>query len=556
MAFVVAEFVFYGSINNIWEYLAWQFQIFSYICHQMLRLPKIISRTLSVRISLMVVIAMTILLMASLVVMLHFSRQAVKEEAIEKATQTLDGTVKRIDNVLLSVEQATGNIFFRLMEDLDKPDMMYTYCRKLVETNPYVAGCAVAFKENYYEGRQYFMAYVHRTANDSLAYTDSPIIQSDTFGNCPYTQQVWFTEPMKTGYPEWLNPLLGMDSDEKPIFTFCLPLFQGSISDTPGEERNPIGVIGVDVSLSLLSKIVSEAKLSEHSYCTLLNRDGSYIVHPNGDKLMHQTALTVGKEDDESARKAAQAMVSGETGYKPFRLDGIDYYVFFKPFKRAAVPGRWMEDLGWSAGIVYPEDDIFGDYNSLFYYVLAIAIVGMLLLFFLSRSVIHRQLQPLNMLTEKAQLIAEGHYDEPIPASKNKDEIGRLQDIFSQMQQTLATHIGELEQLTATLRERGEGLRNAYKQAQKAERMKISFLHNMTNQMIASANAINDDVEALCNVSHSIGKQEAGQLADDIQQKGNAIAEVLKNLINISDEEKLMADQADPVMMRKEADDV
>ena len=109
----------------------------------------------------MVVFAMAILLVASLAVMLHFSRKAVKEEAINKAAQTLEGTVERIDNVLLSIEQTTGNSFFSMLPYLNNPDRIHTFARKIVETNPAVAGCAIAFKEDYFPGHKRFMAYYH-----------------------------------------------------------------------------------------------------------------------------------------------------------------------------------------------------------------------------------------------------------------------------------------------------------------------------------------------------------------------------------------------------------
>jgi methyl-accepting chemotaxis protein len=256
---------------------------------------------------------------------------------------------------------------------------------------------------------------------------------------------------------------------------------------------------------------------------------------------MQQTAIALsGKEIDPSAREAAQAMVSGEEGYRPFRLHNEDFYVFYKPFKRKAVPGRSTEELGWSAGIVYPEDDIFGDYNSLMYYVLIIAAVGLLLMFVLSRLVIHRQLMPLNMLTREAHRIANGQYDVQIPMSKRGDEVGRLQENFRQMQQTLSTNIGEMEQLKVKLQEHGEELKIAYKRAQKADRMKTAFLHNMTNQMLAPADTIDRDVSALCNRSKD--RQESGQLAESIMQNGATIADLLKNLINISDEEGVKYD--------------
>ena len=492
----------------------------------MLRLPTIIKRTLSVRIGLMVVIAMALLLMASMIVMLYYSRKAVKEEAIQKASQTLEGTIHNIDNILLSVEQTSGNIYFNMFQNLDKPDMMFTYARKLVETNPYVAGCAIAFKEDFYPGRKQFMAYVHRADSAGIAYADTDIIPDDQFADSPYTEQIWFTKPMETGKVGWLNPLKGIKSEEAPILTLCLPIM--------GMDGKPVGVIGVDVSLSLLSKIVSDSKPSKNSYCTLIDRDGTFIVHPLGNKLMKQTALMI---KEQSAKDAAQAMISGKTGYKAFNMDGEDLYVFYKPFKRIAVTGRSTEELGWSAGIVYPEEDIFGEYKSLSLYIWGIAIVSLILSFLVSGFVIHRQLKPLLMLTEQAQRIAKGNLYEPIPDSHRVDEIGRLQRNFKLMQQSLATNIGELEQLKTELKQHGEELSKAYKQVRKADRIKTAFLHNMTNQMLEPSEAIRKDVEALCNPDKKGQQKDTSQLVNDIQQNGDTIADLLKNLINMSDED-------------------
>ena len=496
----------------------------------MLQLPKIINRTLSVRLSLIVVFSMAILLMASLTAMLHYSRKAIKEEALQKASQTLEGTVQRIDNILLSVEQSMGNIYFNMLPFLNQPDMMFTCCRELVEANPHVVGCAIAFRPNYYPDRELFMAYIHRNGSAE----DDSLVVSETFGNTPYTEQLWYTKPMETRRATWLNPLTGMDVDMEPLITFSLPIF-----DIHGK---PIGVIGADMSLNLLSSIVAEAKPSENSYCMLLDSVGSFIVRPENSDFFLQSAFTISDSmGDVAAQEAVQAMTSGETGYRLFRLGGLDYYGFFKPYSRNARTARAVETLNWSAAIIYPAEDILGDYKNLSYYVLAIAVAGLLLLFLLSRTIIHRQLKPLLMLADWAQRIAKGNYNDTMPDNVggriHRDEIGRLQENFRQMQQSLSANIGELESLKATLAERGKGLRSAYDQAQQAERMKVAFLHNMTNQMIAPADAIDEDVKALCNTDSRPGKEEVCRLADDIQQKGNTIAELLNNLINMSDED-------------------
>ena len=367
------------------------------------------------RISLMVVLAMAFLLIASMAVMFYHSRKAVEEEAIQKALQSLEGATRCIDNVLLSVEQTTGNAFFSMLPHLNDREKMFTYSRMLVETNPYVAGCAIAFKPDFYEDRKYFMAYVHRGDSAGIAYADSELVTDEFFGHRLYTEQDWYKIPMETGKAGWVNPNTSEEADLEPIFTFALP-----IKTRDGE---PLGVIGVDISLSHLSRFVAEAKPSPNSYCTLIDQDGSFIVSPNSDKLMKGSALEL---TEESAKEAAQAMMSGETGYKPFRLDGEDYYIFYKPFQRETVFGRSEAEIKWSAGMIYPEDDIFGDYKSLSYYIIAIAAFGLTLLYLFSRIYIHRQMKPLFMLAEKAQLIAKGNYNEIIPDSHHRTTAEQL----------------------------------------------------------------------------------------------------------------------------------
>lgn len=494
-------------------------------------ITKIINKTLSVRLSLMVVAAMTILLMASLFVLLHFSRRTIKDEALRKASQTLECTTEHIDNILLSIEQATGNIYYNLRPEINNQDMVRTSCRQLVESNPYIVGAAIAMKPGYYNDGKNFMAYFHRELSDTVLWNDSPILQLKLYNNQPYVQQAWYKEPMSTNKPTWMVPLEDMDTHVEPIITFCLPI--------PGDDGKPIGIIGADMSLRVLSKIVLEGKPSANSYCTLLDSDASFIVHPNGERLLQQSAFTISRHAaDPTIKEAIRSMLSGETGYKSFTMKGTTHYVFYKPFTRMVVPGRSTEDLGWSIGIIYPEDDIFGDYNDLSYYVIIIAIVGLLIIFLLSRAIIHRQLLPLRLLTASAQRITRGNYTEPIPDSRQEDEIGKLQNNFQHMQQSLANNIGQLEQLQTTLQEHEQSLRKAYNHAQKADRMKTTFLHNMTNQMTKPALTIGNDVHKLCKDNANIN-----ELVDEIQENGKTIAEILNNIINASDEQ-----------MRKEVD--
>ena len=493
-------------------------------------LPKKISQTLSLRLSLIVACVIALLLLVSLAVLFYLSRQTLREKAMRNAEQTLEVTVQNIDNVLLSVEQSAGNVYWEVIRHLDQPESMLTYSRRLVECNPYIVGCAIVFKPYYYPGRELFMAYIHRKSHATAPYAPSDLIQQDTFTKRPYTEQVWYTEPMTLGHSCWTDPLKNGDTEDEALATFCLPIL-----DRKGKS---VGVVAVDVAIELLSQIVLAAKPSPNGYSTLLGRNGSYIVHPDKEKLTKQNVFNLFVKDiDPSIRKVVKAMVGGESGLEPFIMDGRNWYVVYKPFTRHEVVGRTKDHLGWSVGVVYPEDDIFGDYNRLRYLVLGIAFVGLVLAVILSSLFTHRKLLPLDMLTRAAQKISQGDYSRTIPDTDRYDEVGQLQENFQQLQQSLATRMAELEQMNAQLQERSKELQQANRKAQEADRMKTAFLHQMTYQMQEPADTLMNHVNTLCNNYHTISLEEANEEISAIHQEGKTIVELLGHMIDSAEQE-------------------
>ena len=277
------------------------------------------------------------------------------------------------------------------------------------------------------------------------------------------------------------------------------------------------------------------ARPSPNSYCALLDRHGTFVVDPTGGYLTKVKAVEL---KGESVQHAVKSMMSGKKGYVRFEFYDNKFYLFYKPFILAEVPYRSVNDLNWSIGIVFSEDDIFGEYNALFNYVLIIAIVGMLFMYLFTSLIITRRLKPLKQLTHFTERIAQGHYNEPVPSGDmHHDEVGRLQVHFQEMQRSVSSNINELHELTDTIQERSKELHEAYQQAKKADHMKTVFLHNMTDQMLAPTFDIEKDVTALSQYHKETSTQSVKQMVDDIQEKGNTITQILNNLINLSEEE-------------------
>jgi hypothetical protein len=107
-----------------------------------------------------------------------------------------------------------------------------------------------------------FIKYVHRKK-----YNSPEIIISDDSVKVAYTQQKWFSETMKTCRLAWIFPENHQNKRVDPIITYCLPIRDKS--------KECVGVIGVGLSVDLLSQIVLETKSTLNSYSTLLAQDGS-----------------------------------------------------------------------------------------------------------------------------------------------------------------------------------------------------------------------------------------------------------------------------------------
>lgn len=193
-----------------------------------------------------------------------------------------------------------------------------------------------------------------------------------------------------------------------------------------------------------------------------------------------------------------------------------------------------METLQWRIATIYPIADIFGEYNHLVLHILGITLIGLLVLWIVSRIFIRSILSPLDMLTESSQSIAEGTYTTMIPDTERTDEIGRFQKYFKRMQQSLLTHIKKQEELKAQVEKEHDTLLMTYEQIQKDLQVKTTFLHNVTNRMLTPANEIVNDITSLCDNYQNITLEEAHKKVREINSQSEVIMQLLSKKFDVS----------------------
>lgn len=475
--------------------------------------------TMSVRLSLWVVTFVAILLVAALTVMYHFSHQTVREEAVAKAMQTLDRTVLAIDNILVKVEVAGRMMRWNMERHLDDPKALSRDCRKMVEDNPMLIGCAIAMDTAFFHREFIIYTYREDTSNEHAA-RHSRVLESDHYDNSSYLKQNWYTHPMEDHKDSWVRPYEQGEYDVRPT-TFSLPVRDA--------KHTIVGVLGLDISLKWFSGIIKDTKPFPRSYCMIVGRKGRYIIHPDTAKIDRHSVFELinGAERDTKMELLIESMMAGESGYKEVDIDGQSCYVFYKPFRQK----------GWVATIVCPESEIMGSTTRLLWTVLVIAIVGLILLLLFCIFYISRNVRPLELLARTARRLSEGHYDDHVPETRREDEIGSLQNSFKAMQQSIANRIDEIRQVNASLEDSNAALQEASDQAQAAERAMDKFLVNLSDQMLQPVINIEKVVGDVRKNYRQMTQQEAEDMVNEIHTETGIVTELLYQLLEVSQKE-------------------
>ena len=387
-------------------------------------------RHLPARLSLLIVLFAALIFLAALGFLFAQSRSAVRDEAISRATQTLESTVLRVTDILDRVVVATDNTDWLIPRHLDAPDSMFVYSSRILQNNPSINGCSISFEPHYFPERgRWFSAF---------SINNHGTIETVQEGNDEYEYfyMDWYQQAKLLDRPCWTEPYNDFNPNaiysSETIASYCKP-----IRDLEGRY---VGTISVDLSLSWLSETISAVKPYPNSYSIMIGEGGTFFVHPDSTKLFYQTIFTETLEHPDPDRTAlGHAMQRGEEGMAQLKVNGEPCYVFYKP----------LSTTGWSVAIVCPESDIFGGYNRLRRSVIGIVLVGMLLMFFVFRRVVHKELVPLQQLAGQAKVISSGDFETHLPDDGRVDEIGQLSHSFTEMQQSLVRYVDELKKTTA-----------------------------------------------------------------------------------------------------------
>lgn len=314
----------------------------------------------------------------------------------------------------------------------------------------------------------------------------------------PYDDEDYYKLPKEQKKALLIEPYI--DTDIKVLMSsFVQPIIiDGSFK----------GIVGGDVTLDYLNKMMQEIKILKSGYAFLISKEGTFVSHPDTSLIGKMTIdqYAVEKNNDKLSdirKKIADGKHEFIKTNDPFSKKKSLY--FFEP----------IGNTEWVAVIVAPQSEILAPVIELIFGMIIIGLISMLLFFWLVRMISLRLTKPVMEMTEKLKDISEGEGDlTAVIKVHSNDELGDMAHYFNQFVANLRGIIAEFIQ-------------------------KNNLLTQKSNKIYANAGKINNQSDTINN-EVGLLSSSSEMIMTEIFTIKSAVEQASSNMNSLVDETKMM----------------
>lgn len=473
--------------------------------------PYKLRTTFAMKLSLGIIALAVSVLAVALGFLLWKSNRYIRQAAIERSVLALDNTTLRMADAMNEIVTAADNTYWQIEACLH-PDSARAFSRRVLQLNPNIYGCSVAFEPHFFEQTGLYCSMY------SLHHDGQIVTAQEGNDSYKYFELDWYRVAKFLDRPCWVDPFqdvnpLGIAASE-PIATYSRPLH-----DRTGRF---IGVIANDITLRWIERVINENKPYPNAYYFMLGRRGHYYVHPDTARIFEQTIFAnAHPEHNAGLYTLGHQMLNLAAGMQHTEIDGQQCYVFYRP----------VDNTPWSLALVCPESDVMGGYYQLVYIVISIIVAGLMLMLLFCRRIVSHSVEPLGTLASMTRHIADHNFSDHMPHSNRTDGVGQLQNSFARMQQALARYIGQVNNDNKQMEHRNNELQRANAMAVEADRKKAVFIQNMTHEVRTPLNIIVGFAQVLRDSHHNMPDDELRPIFATMQQNADAITGIVDMLL-------------------------
>lgn len=184
---------------------------------------------------------------------------------------------------------------------------------------------------------------------------------------------------------------------------------------------------------------VASVRVGESGYGYILDREGALIAHPLEEEVRLYARDPLGLRQSESGAAMQQVVTAAktsDTGVSYYSYGGTNRVVAFHP-----VNDNWLIVISSTTG------EVLADLYAALAWIAGVSVLcvaaGGLLFSFTALTIA----KPIEAVTQRIALLAEGDLSAEVPVFKSRDEIGRLTSALSQTVTGLREYISDISRI-------------------------------------------------------------------------------------------------------------
>lgn len=213
-------------------------------------------------------------------------------------------------------------------------------------------------------------------------------------------------------------------------------LNMSSVAVVHDDNGKPLGVLGMDTSLSKLAEQLQSIKIRETGYVVLLSKDGTILAHPRNPEVISKNIADIGVPEFAGIKEKT-------ADHFEIQVDGTDYMTNL--YTSQATGWKYLSIVEKSE--LTQEADKIGRINLITSSICAILSV------LLALGVASNITKPIQTVVANLKEISSGDFTGEVPAyiQRKKDEVGVLGQSLQVMQGSIRHLVGEIRSAANTL---------------------------------------------------------------------------------------------------------
>ena len=362
----------------------------------------IIMRKISTKILVVIVPVICIAMLVLMKVSELSAASIIREETGKHMEAELDAQCSNIETKIEKVSTEAIDISAVVSQTYNSVKLpeYISVLKEVVQNNDMVLGSGIWFEPYVYDvNEKYVGPYVYKEDNDIKVTYDYSNISYD------YFKQDYYKSTKEGKKLNITAPYYDKTAD-KIMSTCAVPILHG-------EEF--IGVISVDMELSLIQKEIKSVKIGRSGFIRLITQNNDIINSQN-------QGANIGNDNSELKKKLDKAVAMKKNDFS-YNNKNQKYNVYFKE----------ISGIDWKIIIEIPNSELESQIRMLSMRLTIVSIIAVIVVGAIICILIRRIVKNINVVSKFAEELSEGNFTVDEIEIRTKDELGTMGNALNKM---------------------------------------------------------------------------------------------------------------------------